>query len=99
MRATLDGNPLGATNLDDYKNVWRDAAGNAMVELSDEAQRAGKTKAKEAIDHAISKLYSDPAVIQQFNDRIAGLPHAASSGRLRRHETQSLHLLGRRRPQ
>ena len=78
VRATLDGNPLGATNLDDYKNVWRDAAGNAMVELSDEAQRAGKTKAKEAIDHAISKLYSDPAVIQQFNDRIAGFSHDAS---------------------
>lgn len=49
-----------------------------VAELSDEAQRAGKTKAKEAIDRAISKLYSDPAVIQQFNDRIAGFSHDAS---------------------
>ena len=77
-RATLDGNPLGATNLDDYKDIWRDAAGNAMVELSDEAQRAGKTKAKEAIDHAISNLYGDTAVIQRFNESIAGFSHDAS---------------------
>ena len=78
VRATLDGNPLGATNLDDYKNIWRDAAANAMVELSEEAQRAGKTKAKEAIDRAISKLYSDPDVTRRFNDSIAGFSHDAS---------------------
>ena len=78
VRATLDGNPLAETNLDDYKNIWRDAAANAMVELSEEAQRAGKTQAKEAIDHAISNLYGDPDAIKRFNDSIAGFSHDAS---------------------
>ena len=78
VRETLDGNPLAEANLDDYKNIWRDAAANAMVELSEEAQRAGNAKAKEAIDHAISNLYGDTAVIQRFNDSIAGFSHDAS---------------------
>ena len=69
---------VAEANLDDYKNIWRDAAANAMVELSEEAQRAGKTKAKEAIDHAISNLYGDTAVIQRFNESIAGFSHDAS---------------------
>ena len=78
VRETLDGNPLAEANLDDYKNIWRDAAANAMVELSEEAQRAGNAKAKEAIDHAISNLYGDTAVIQRFNESIAGFSHDAS---------------------
>ena len=78
VRAALDGNPLGATNLEDYKNIWRDAAANAMVELADEAQRAGKTKAKNAIEHAISDLFSNPAVGRQFNDSIARFSHDAA---------------------
>ena len=78
VRAMLDGNPLGAANLDGYKDVWRDAAASAMADLAGEAGSAGKDKAVAAIAHAVATFCTDPAVRRQFNDSILRFSHGTS---------------------
>ena len=74
----INSQPLGETNLNEYKEVWCEAATHAMSDLASEALAKGENDAAIAISHAITDLGSDPNVRRQFNDSIVRFSHGAS---------------------
>ena len=74
----INRNPLGAENLQEYRDVWRDAAINAMVDISSEAMNNGRQDASVAIIHAFTALCNEPRVRQAFDDSIPRFSHGAA---------------------
>jgi len=70
--------PLGAENLREYKDVWCDAAVNAMVDISNEAMQGGRQDAATAIVHAFTALCNEPRVRDAFNASIVRFSHGAA---------------------
>ena len=74
----INSNPLGAENLQEYKNVWCDAAVNAMVDISSEAMNNGREDAATAIIHAFTDLCNELRVRQAFDASIPRFSHGAA---------------------
>lgn len=74
----INSQPLGETNLNEYKEVWCEAATHAMVNLASDAVAKGENNAAAAITHAIIALGGDNDVRRQFNDSIVQFSHGAS---------------------
>ena len=70
--------PLGAENLKEYRDVWRDAAINAMVDISSEAMNNGRQDASVAIIHAFTALCNVPRVRRLFDESIPRFSHDAA---------------------
>ena len=62
----IDRSPLGEGNLDEYRDVWRDAAIKAMADFASEAVAAHNDAAAAAIAHAMADLNSDPKLHDEF---------------------------------
>ena len=71
-------NPLGTENLREYKDVWCDAAINAMVDISSEAMNNGRQDAATAIIHAFTALCNEPRVRSAFDASIVRFSHDAA---------------------
>ena len=78
MSELIARNPLGAENLREYKDVWCDAAINAMVDISNEAMNNGREDAATAIIHAFTALCNEPRVRNAFDDSIVRFSHGAA---------------------
>lgn len=70
--------PLGAENLKEYRDVWRDAAINAMVDISSEAMNNGRQDAATAIIRAFTALCNVPRVRRLFDESIPRFSHDAA---------------------
>ena len=64
----LSGLPLSEGNIQDYKDIWRDSAINAMVALRQAAAARNNANAVSSIDRAIAQLRENPNVINDFNE-------------------------------
>ena len=78
MLELINRNPLGAENLQEYRNVWCDAAVNAMVDISSEAMNNGREDAATAIIHAFTALCNELRVRQAFDASIPRFSHGAA---------------------
>ena len=78
LRELISRDPLGVENLISYRDVWCDAAVNAMVDLSSEAMNNGRQDAAVAIIHAFTNLCNEPRVRQAFDDSIPRFSHGAA---------------------
>jgi len=70
--------PLGAENLREYRDVWCDAAVNAMVDISSEAMNNGRQDAATAIANAFTALCNEPGVRQAFDESIPRFSHGTA---------------------
>ena len=74
----VNSQPLGETNLNEYKEVWCEAATHAMSDLASEALAKGENDAAIAISHAIIDLGNDVNVRRRFHESIVRFSHGAS---------------------
>ena len=66
----INRNPLGVENLQEYRNVWCDAAINAMVDISSEAMNNGRQDAATAIIHVFTALSNELGLREAFDASI-----------------------------
>ena len=68
-RELIEGMPLGATGMQDYQDLWREAAMAALKTLATAATAGNNAAAATAIMRAVDRLCDDPQTIAGFNDR------------------------------
>ena len=68
--ALVEGKPLSAANVGEYKNLWRDAAVNAMTDLYEDVTRKEDLPAMAVVERALHLLKTDQATRANFNDRL-----------------------------